>query len=394
LTIPSRPDELTREWLTSALRSRGVLRKAAVSGFTSEILGEGEGFVGTIARIRLSLDPPEPNAPRSLIGKFPIGVGQNKALGELGGAYEREIRFYEELGERVPIRTPRLYYSDCDPNPFVGKEERVVAFLERWPAWLIRLVMPLFRWLSARSRRRYVLLLEDLAPAPVGDQVAGCSAKVAESVLRNLAVLHAAYWERVDEPEFSWLAEIQWLKTWFHVLYRRGRPVFQSGFGRRFPAIDALGDFLDARALDVVDRLAALPRTLAHGDYRLDNMCFRGDAPAMQVTTFDWQGSYRGPGVVDLAYFISGNLDVATAAGSERELVRAYHATLIENGVKSYGFDECWHGHQLSKLLITYRIILGVDMIDFQNERGVRLIDTWLERLSALLPSDYEALLS
>jgi hypothetical protein len=123
-------------------------------------------------------------------------------------------------------------------------------------------------------------------------------------------------------------------------------------------------------------------------------MCFRGDAPAMQVTTFDWQGSYRGPGVVDLAYFISGNLDVATAAGSERELVRAYHATLIENGVKSYGFDECWHGHQLSKLLITYRIILGVDMIDFQNERGVRLIDTWLERLSALLPSDYEALLS
>ncbi|UCE84755.1 MAG: phosphotransferase [Deltaproteobacteria bacterium] len=141
-------------------------------------------------------------------------------------------------------------------------------------------------------------------------------------------------------------------------------------------------------------RLAALPRTLAHGDYRLDNMCLRGEGPELQVTTFDWQGPYRGPGVVDLAYFITGNLDVATAAASERALVRAYHDTLVERGVTEYGFDACWHGHQLSKLLIAYRIVLGIDMIDFQSERGVRLIDTWLERLSALLPDDCEALLS
>ena len=151
--IPTRPDELTPEWLTAALRSRGVLRAARVSGCTSEILGEGEGFVGTIVRLRLTLDRPERDAPASLIAKLPTGLRQNKALGEMGGAYEREIRFYEELAASVPIRTPRLFYSDFDPNPLAGREERVVAFLERWPGWLIRLLMPLFRWLSTSMKR-------------------------------------------------------------------------------------------------------------------------------------------------------------------------------------------------------------------------------------------------
>ncbi len=394
LSIPTRPEDLTPAWLTSALRSGGVLDRAAVVRFSSEILGEGEGFVGTIARIRLELDRPEPDAPASLIGKFPISVDQNKAIGEMGGLYEREIRFYRELAARVPIRTPRFYYGDYDPNPLSGREERVVAFMERWPTWLVRLLMPVFRWLSAHSRRRYVLLMEDLAPAPVGDQVAGCDREVAETVLRNLATLHAAFWERLDGPEYSWLARIDWLKHWFHVLYRQGHPIFAAGLGARFPRLTGLGSFLDARALDVIDRLAALPHTLSHGDYRLDNMCLGRDAAGrLDVATFDWQGPYRGPGVIDLAYFISGNLDAAESRPHEVELVRAYHDELAKHGVADFAFERCWHGYQLSKLLIVYRVILSFHMIDFQNERGVKLIDTWLERLSALLPDDYERLL-
>ena len=320
-TIPTRPEELTPEWLTSALRSSGTLRDARVVGFESERLGVGEGFVGTIARIHLRYEPAEAGAPASLIGKFPIGLEQNKALGEQLGAYEREIRFYREMAHRVPIRTPRCYYADLDTNPMTGREEQVVKFLDRWPVWLIRLFMPIIQWLASHSRRRYVLLLEDLAPLPVGDQVAGCSAEVAERAVRNLAALHADFWGGLDGPEYGWLARVEWLRRWFHVQYHKGRPVFAQGLGRRFPRLVELGEFLEERGLELVERLAAEPPTLAHGDYRLDNMCLEPGGPG--ITTFDWQGPNRGPGAVDLAYFICGNLAVEVAAVEEAQLLRA-----------------------------------------------------------------------
>ena len=61
--------------------------------------------------------------------------------------------------------------------------------------------------------------------------------------------------------------------------------------------------------------------------------------------------------------------------------------------MRDFSFEACWEGYQLSKLLITYRIILGVDLIDFQQGRGVALLDTWLARLSALVPEDCVSLL-
>ena len=58
--IPAGPEELTAPWLSHALGGD-------VRSFTTEILGEGEGFVGTIARIRLETNG---EAPRSAIAKF------------------------------------------------------------------------------------------------------------------------------------------------------------------------------------------------------------------------------------------------------------------------------------------------------------------------------------
>ncbi len=153
-----------------------------------------------------------------------------------------------------------------------------------------------------------------------------------------------------------------------------------------------LAEFLDTRGLDIVDRLAAHPHTLSHGDYRLDNLCLRESGEGLEVTTFDWQGPSRAPGVLDLAYFVSGNLreDVAP---HESHLVAAYHEELVRGGVSDYPLERCRHGYELAKLLVAYRIILGIEMLDFQSERGTALIDGWLARLSASLPADCQALL-
>jgi hypothetical protein len=141
-SIPESADELTPEWLTAALRARGVLQGARVKDVRREILGEGEGFIGQIVRLHLRLDRPEEGAPDTLIAKLPIGLDQNRALGELLGAYEREIRFYEELAGEVGLRSPRCYYAAMDPNPFAGREERALRLFQRIPTWLLRFLLP------------------------------------------------------------------------------------------------------------------------------------------------------------------------------------------------------------------------------------------------------------
>ena len=162
--IPQSFPALTPEWLTAVL-GPARLGDARVCHVSCEPLGEGHGFVGQIGRLHLTLDGQAPAAPRSLIAKLPTEVKENRALGELLGAYEREILFYRELAPEVGYRTARLYYADMDENPAASWGPAVVRFVDRLPFGLIRLLMALFLWMAGKSRRRYVLLLEDLAPA-------------------------------------------------------------------------------------------------------------------------------------------------------------------------------------------------------------------------------------
>jgi hypothetical protein len=69
-SIPASPGGLTPEWLTRALRSTGAITDASVTSCRIELLGEGKGFSGQLARIRLSYDGAEASAPASMIAKF------------------------------------------------------------------------------------------------------------------------------------------------------------------------------------------------------------------------------------------------------------------------------------------------------------------------------------
>ena len=389
LTIPQGPADLTPEWLTAALREGGVLARSSVVGFESEILGQGEGFVGTIVRLRLKLDRPETGAPETLIGKFPISLAQNRKLGEMGGAYEREILFYRELADRVPLRTPRCYYAAMDPSPAAGREQQALDFFERLPVWLIRLLLPILMWLAGLSRRRYVLLLEDLAPARVGDQVAGCERARAEAALTALAGAHAALWEDPELERLFWIPRVNVLSRYFGVLYGRYQRRFVARYGARLPPrMIELTGWLRRNSGALLDRLAELPATLTHGDYRLDNLFFSEDG---SVTALDWQGPLYGPAALDVAYFITGNLRAELAAECERPLLESYHAELVRRGVRDYGLDDLLRHYELAKLYVVFRLGF-IDLIDLAG-RGEDLIDRWLERLVPLLPERWDDLL-
>ncbi len=71
---PTNPKELTTEWLTATLDAAGALGGAEVTSFSTSPVGEGIGMLGILARVEMDFDRPAPEAPQSVIAKFPSAV--------------------------------------------------------------------------------------------------------------------------------------------------------------------------------------------------------------------------------------------------------------------------------------------------------------------------------
>src|SRR3990170_8539719 len=354
LQIPTSPHELTPEWLTHALRQTGAITGAKVTSFDMKTgIQEGTGFMGELARIRPKYDRPEERAPQSLIAKLPAAAPENREVAEFFRFYEREVRFYEQIADTVELRTPRCYYSAFEPE--TGD---------------------------------YVLLLEDLAPAKVGDQLAGCTVEQAELCIRELAKFHAAWWDNPKLDQLDWMPSID--DDWYV------ESVIDSYSQSWDPFIENLGYLLSPELRDValrygktirtmMNQFAVRPRTIVHGDYRLDNLFFATPEGGEPFAVIDWQISSRARGVFDVAYFTAGTLPPAQRKAKERDLLRMYHDMLFERGVRGYDFDQCWEDYRLSVLfLLNYSVIAG-GSLDMTNERGVELFTTILKRTLAAI---------
>jgi len=69
----------------------------------------------------------------------------------------------------------------------------------------------------------------------------------------------------------------------------------------------------------------------------------------------------------------------------ERDLVRMYHDTLVERGVRGYEFDRCWLEYRRSVMFLIVYSVIAMGSIDLANERGVELFTTILKRTLAAI---------
>ena len=261
--IPQRAEELTPEWLDEVLREGGYLDEGRVVGLDVEPMGEGLGFVGQVLRLRPTYEDAPAAAPVSLIAKLPGTVDKNRGAVEAGHGSEREIRFFRELAPDSALATPHCYLTLMDPDPKEAHRERDRESLERLPLWLIGLLVSLGTRLAGRSQRRYLLLIEDLAPRPVGDQIAGCELEPARRVARDLAGLHASFWDdpRLEEAQV-WLPRLNGAPRLARAMYKKGRAQFLKEAGAFLPdgfmeAMDWVYENMEA----VLDGVAARPFT-------------------------------------------------------------------------------------------------------------------------------------
>ncbi|MER3445519.1 MAG: hypothetical protein C4291_01190 [Candidatus Dadabacteria bacterium] len=348
--IPSNPKALTPEWLTQALRSTGTINNATVELFSIEMIGEGQAFTGQIARLRLKYDIDEGGSPKSLISKFPASDPNLRAMWNRYRLYEREIRFYREIAKEIDIRIPRYYYGALNIE-------------------------------SGES----VLVLEDIIDARVGDNVIGCSFEDAELIFRNLGRFHALWWESPQlEYMMGWIPAFNQGADYIQGLYQQSWGPFIEKFGDQLgDSFLEIGTWLGRNIANIRNRLAEPPRTLIHGDLRLDNLLFSSSENGTSLIVIDWQFIGRGRSISDIAYFLVFCLPPEQRRAMEWDLLNIYHSVLIESGIRGYGFDQFLYDYRLSIVQILQRLVVSVGMLDFTSERGQSLMKAIFERCAA-----------
>lgn len=305
------PDAVTGEWLTSVLAHTGLLGGAQVVGLEQEDIGTGQ--VGANVRYRLRYDSPHTAAPATIVGKFAARDEASRAAGIATLTYETEVAFYRDLAATVDISRPTCYFASIEPGT-----------------------------------ADVVLLLEDMAPAEQGDQIAGCGLAQAELAVDEAARLHGPRWGDATLLDHDWLAFGVEAGPGIADLYTWAWGQFVERYEATLaPGAREVGEQLREGVHHWLQhRPPAL--TLVHGDYRLDNMLFgpRVVPASRPLTVVDWQTVRLGCGTLDVAYFLGAGLDVATRRAHEHALVARYHRALEAYGVPDYPFEACWEDYR------------------------------------------------
>ena len=347
--VPDTADELTLAWLTDALRESGVFGVGAVASAQAEQINVGQGFAGRVFRVAVTYDGVSDAAPRTLIAKLPAPDPRARTLLDDLGVYRNEIAFYDDLASDAGVRTPRRYFAAQDP-----------------------------------AARRYVLLLEDLAPARIGDNVASCTVEEGELVLGRLAEMHARWWNEPRLERLAWLSPLTDQAEPFQAMLSASWASFPSEMrGQIDEHAAAVIEAMLPRWRAISARLSEPPWTLVHGDFRLDNLAFDGGA-SDPLIVFDWQLVGRGRGARDVAYFIGGVQAGDDPDGIRARLLTHYHSTLDANGVRDYSFDELAYDARLASLWSFAIVVAAMGNLDFSSERARALAAGAFSRLSSV----------
>ncbi|HVS28513.1 MAG TPA: phosphotransferase [Solirubrobacteraceae bacterium] len=320
-------EEVTSEWLSGALGHN-------LRGFTLDAIGTGQ--LSSTYRVTIDADA----EPRTVVLKLADADADVRATGIALGLYEREIRFYRDVAGRITSDA----LAQCHAAVFDGESGY------------------------------FTLLVEDVSPAQVGDQIAGCTLEQARLVVRELARVHAPV---VEDPELA-----GWLD--------KPAPVNQTLVGQMLPAYyERFGDRIsDEHRAVIVGYLQSLdawladrsePRGIVHGDYRLDNMLFGEQGAAHSLTIIDWATLTWGPVTADLAYFLGGSLTTEDRRAHEHELVRLYHDELVAAGVSMFDWEACWRGYRRLSFGGVLMALVA-PLIVSQTERGDDMFMTMLAR--------------
>lgn len=337
--FPTAPDQVTADYLTDALAGTGLAGDGRVIGFDYALIGTGK--MGDNARYTLRYEGAAEHAPASLIGKFPAADAQARSMAGAQGAYYGEVMFYRELAPNTRMRTPKIYASELSDD-----------------------------------RTAFLLLMEDMSPAAPGSQLVGESLPHTQLALREAAKLAASFYGRTDlgECDYVLTAASDDGGAFGQTLMEQYWPGFVDRFGHALSAEGiAFGERYARNHAHFVTRFDG-PKTIAHGDFRSENVLFG----ANQTTTVDWQTTTESSVLTDAAYFLGGSVDIDNRREWEKTLIDEYRIQLEQHGV-SLSFQDCWAQYRefaMHGLMIT---VLGASFTE-PAERSDQMFLVMIQR--------------
>lgn len=302
--------DFSASWLTSILNDAGF-HSIQVRSVRPDTIGGKQRFNAAVYRLHLEYDQAQPDLPSSLIAKLPAGLTELDDRAHVLLPGYRESWFYRSVGAQHGIAVPRCYYNRVDPQ-------------------------------SDQS----VLLLEDIHPAHSASWLKGTSTTVARMALDSAARLHARWWQRGDSPEIaellqalseSALGEQKLVQD----LYVAAWPRFLARFRKEIPPeVRHFGDALLGNMAAVDRLLDGSPKTLIHGDFRVDNLLFTVRQGVYTCWLIDWEDTSFRSGLLDIAWLLGGCLQDRDRK-EEANLLEYYFLALINAGVQGYSWEQC-----------------------------------------------------
>lgn len=355
ISLPQEPINLTPETLTFFIQDGGLApgnEAAAVENLNIETFASGTAFLGSLARLDITWTHPNCGLPTRLVAKTPTTDPGGLSVGKMLNVWEREAMFYARLAHQIATPVP-----PCRAN-FVDGDQAL-------------------------------LILDDLSPSTPGNQVAGATLAQARSAVIALAQLHAPFWGKTRAPDLMWVPGIDNRQTAFGLqsAISDSLPRFLKRFGDGLPSkgiewlekfVPLLGSWRD----DVISK----PLTIAHADYRVENMLFTTDN---DVSVIDWQTAMYTGGPTDLSFFIATNLEVQLRREYESELIQLYVETLNQEGIHEAALVEIKNDYEHAHLWWMSMLANNLSSIETPDARSAALFDAILTRLySAAMDSE------
>jgi hypothetical protein len=336
LEIPVLGREVTASWVADVFREAGSPPVGTLRAVEPEALDGASGVFGEVTRLRLSYEGPGRGDPATVILKVPSRRPANRARGMRFRLYEREVRFYREVAPTLQLRVPRCYWSWLDPKD--GSSG---------------------------------MLLEDLGHLDGADLLAGIPTARAGLAVEHMARAHAQWWDSPRLAELSWMPRLSDpVMRQLGPLYREHWPAFLDLRGERLPPGSvALGERIGDCFEDLLDALSRPPVTIAHIDFRVDNLLFGNPRGSEAVTVLDWQLASLSRGAFDVAYLLGHSMTSAERRRHEYAILERWHRSLIRCGVRGYSLPDAVADYRRSTLACLGCTIVGTTL-DRTDARG------------------------
>ena len=308
--IPQSITALTTEWLTLLFKKHGYLETSRLVSFHVDRTGLISGFFGDIARLKMVFEGANSGLPSVMLAKFPTEEQGAYGIGLERGYYEREARFYTELGDACGIRVPKCYASAV-----------------------------------SQDGRSSLLLLEDLSlyrPASVSSDSPYVDAI---SVMAELGEFHAKSWAETNIDDLTWLPGTS-----------AGADRFKNDFGVAWQILcEILGDDQSnyssgRKIIEYIPKIKHLleqpPRVFLHADLRDENIFFDDDQYTKMIV-IDWQHCRKGRSPFDVATYMFGRVGTMDIE-DEGLLIDRYYRSLLEAGIQGYSPTDCMRDYYLA----------------------------------------------